>query len=95
MFGDKDFFKRPVGACNCSLFGGGEQGDFAFPSGHTASVTFICLALYTRFKRVEWLYIIPIVAFSRVYSKCHSMPQVIAGFAYGMGVFYLSIKKIL
>jgi len=94
IFGDKDFFRRPVGARNCSLFGGGEQGDFGFPSGHTTSVTFICLALYMRFKRVEWLYLIPITMFSRLYSKCHSTPQVIAGFVYGLSVF-LSIKKIL
>jgi membrane-associated phospholipid phosphatase len=93
-FGDKDMFKRPEGACNCSLFGGGEQGDFAFPSGHAASVTFICLALYYRFKRVEWLYLIPIVAFSRLYSKCHSLAQVIAGCVYGYVVFYITIKKI-
>jgi membrane-associated phospholipid phosphatase len=95
VFGEKDMFKRPKGACNCSLFGGGEQGDFAFPSGHTASITFICFALYTHSKRVEWLYLIPIVAFSRLYSKCHSLPQVIAGLVYGYGVFYIAIKKIL
>lgn len=90
FFDNKDVFKRPKGACNCSLFGNGSEGDFAFPSGHVASVTFICMSMYVYFKRVEWLFLIPIVGFSRVYSSCHNTIQVVAGFVYGLFIFYLT-----
>jgi len=95
FFSGKDMFMRPKGACDCSLFGEGNEGDYAFPSGHTTSVTFICLSLYWYFNRAEWLILIPIVGFSRVYSLCHTTSQVVAGFVYGLIMFYLlTIKKI-
>lgn len=90
FFNKTDMFRRPKGACDCSLFGQGKEGDYAFPSGHVASVTFICVSLYVYFNRVEWLFLIPIVGFSRVYSSCHTIFQVIAGLFYGSFIFYLT-----
>lgn len=77
---------------------------YSFPSGHAAGITFLALttAFLTRHLPDIWrlpLYgvlclLVLAISFSRVYYKAHSIPEVLAGFVFGLvwaGIFiYLS-----
>lgn len=97
-------FKRPDGACNCSLYntGGNVSMNSGFPSGHvTTTSLFMNYFLFQKQKitlKDIILYNIPclLVAIGRYYKKCHNIIQICAGYLLGLLIVYLDyhiIKK--
>jgi membrane-associated phospholipid phosphatase len=85
--------KRPAAACDCNLTntGGRVGGTAGFPSGHMTSTTFLLTPFWLKHQLpTNWfIAIIVAVAWARWYKKCHNLPQIIGGIAYGGGAAYL------
>lgn len=82
--------QRPPGACRCDLWESSENnaGEHGFPSGHSAFALFYVLGLWW-WTKSPWVLAIglPWVAFvgySRIHKRCHSVPQVVAGYIVGL-----------
>ena len=99
---DKDIFKRPIGASNCNIMchNGNVSGKPGFPSGHVAQATFfftfLSLALfYKTGKKLNNSFIfvsisyIGLTCFARLYKKCHTPMQVLAGFITGIIIAFM------
>lgn len=94
--------KRPIGACNCSLYnlGGNVGGKPGFPSGHMSSISFMTNLIYFKFCKQKNLlnYILYnfwniFMGIARYQKKCHNLIQIIGGYLLGLLVAYLFYKK--
>jgi len=87
-------FKRPEGAINCDLdnSGGDQSGEPGFPSGHMTTVAFYfaLLYFYAPGLALGGLAVLSIgwMAYARRF--CHTIPQRIAGTAFGIGAAYFT-----
>jgi membrane-associated phospholipid phosphatase len=97
-----EFTKRPQGAYNCNLLAnnGNQSGRPGFPSGHVTSITTFFTSIYLLFPEYQTetltigsIYTI-IMAYSRIYKKCHTLLQTITGALLGV-VFPLFIQYLL
>jgi membrane-associated phospholipid phosphatase len=81
---------RPKGAFNCSAIstGGDATGKPGFPSGHMSNIAFIAVSLSLYYKNNIPLLAILLMAYARIYKKCHNIIQVLAGTLYGGMVAY-------
>jgi len=83
---------RPKGARDCNILnkGGLEEGKIGMPSGHVLLSTFVVFSLLlsggkiTALKTVFSVGCLIAVGVSRVQKGCHTWPQVIAGFVFGV-----------
>lgn len=90
-------FKRPDGACNCSIVNGGGvvETDSGFPSGHVASTSVYMSLLYfhsgEKGVMLFCLYHIPtiLMGVARYMKKCHNLLQIVFGL--GLGICMASI----
>jgi membrane-associated phospholipid phosphatase len=99
-----EFTKRPQGATNCNLWAnnGNVEGRPGFPSGHVTSTTAFFTSIYLLFPEYQSLAISvgPIytifMAYSRMYKKCHTLLQTIAGgfLGYAFPTFIVWILKM-
>lgn len=86
---------RPENACNCNLFNMGGAVGFkpGFPSGHTATATFLWVVLNKYFakkypqyqKEIYYGLLIMVIStmFARYMKSCHNIQQIIGGFLIG------------
>lgn len=89
------WFFRPQNACNCNLFnmGGKVGGKPGFPSGHTASATFLWIVLhhylskkFPQYHNIIYyglLLMVIAVMYARYMKECHNIPQLIGGLIAG------------
>jgi len=89
---DYEFTKRPKGATNCNLWSnnGNVEGKPGFPSGHVTSLTSFFTSIYLLFPEYQEI-TLPIgavytvfMAYSRMYKRCHTLLQTIAGASLGI-----------
>ena len=95
---DTDFlpFKRPDGACNCSIMNDGGIVDTrsGFPSGHVASTSvYMSLLYFSLNKQSPFLFIIYqiptiLMGIARYRKLCHNIFQIICGALLGYLVAY-------
>lgn len=94
--------KRPLGACNCSLYnlGGIVDGKPGFPSGHMSGSSFMTNLIYFKFCKQKnlWTYILYnfwniFMGIARYQKKCHNLIQIIGGYIFGLIVAYLFYEK--
>ena len=80
-------FRRPEGAMECGMFGGGglAEGDPGFPSVHMVVTTFLLYGL-VRDEPTKHLYIYAVLYFLMAYarSECHTTEQMAAGTIVGL-----------
>jgi len=97
--------KRPKGAFNCNFFNcGGKSIGGGMPSGHMGFMGIIIGIVYNIYKtnnnaNVLYIYILMVIltGISRYLLKCHTLPQVIAGYVVGslIGYIYYVIDELL
>ena len=99
---DISILKRPLGACNCSLYnlGGNVDGKPGFPSGHVSGSSFMTNLIYFKFCKQKnlWNYILYnfwniFMGIARYQKKCHNLIQIIGGYIFGLIVAYLFYEK--
>lgn len=83
---------RPKGARDCNILnkGGSAEGKIGMPSGHMLLATFVVFSLLLNGGRVTVVKAsfsvgcILAIGVSRVMKRCHTWPQVVAGFLFGV-----------
>jgi len=98
------FTKRPQGATNCNLWAnnGNVEGRPGFPSGHVTSITSFFTSIYLLFPEYQSIVVTvgPIytllMAYSRIYKKCHTLLQTVTGGLLGIGfpTFIICLLKM-
>lgn len=98
LFPETTVFHRPAGASNCDLWnrGGFVGGAPGFPSGHTATASFLATVLFydtpmwAKISAAAWVLLVGV---SRVLKTCHTVPQVVAGAILGVicGIGYKAV----
>lgn len=92
---------RPEGAKDCDIFNsdGDVSGNPGFPSGHSSTATFTVLFfLYNlnkdkiNYSSVVLLIYLFLVLYSRLYKKCHTQEQILAGVLVGSLGFFVMYK---
>ena len=81
---------RPQGAFNCSATstGGDASGKPGFPSGHMTNIAFLAISLSLYYKTNLPYLTILLMAYARIYKKCHNIIQVLGGTIYGGMIAY-------
>lgn len=83
-------YSRPRGAKRCDLLNTcpNDNGKPGMPSGHSAAIAFY--GVFYKISNPLFLVYVALIAASRYFKKCHSIPQIIVGLLFGATLGYLA-----